>query len=264
VVSATGHDLLPRLTPVRFDLSTLLRWTGLVVPLAAAIAAVSAHVQQLGFAPLGLFSILVGLLLGAGMAFAALVTNMGHRPSGLAAAVFLALLTALAQHGFAYCRYVAAYRATEQTEARLLLLRQTDSDFGPAGLSRFLRAGARQGAVWLWLLDATLIVVTSLVVVFVQLRRPYCNACRDWYRVIQSGPLEVDVATRLAAATGIELPAIARSVGYRLLACRSGCHPIGLRLSWIAARGPASSPRVWLDGDRRDQAITLVDPFRQS
>lgn len=264
VVSAIGDDVPPGWTQVRFDVRALLRWTALVAPLAAGVAAASAHIQRLGFAPVGLFSILVGLLLGALMAFAAVVTKMGHRPSGLAAGIVLALLTALAQHGFAYRQYRAAYRTTERAEARLLLLRQGHNDFDPASLCRFLRAGARKGAIWLWILDATLIVLSALVPVVVQLRRPYCNTCRDWYRVVRSGTLAHDVAAQLAAAAGIELPARAQAVAYRVLACRSACDPIGLRLSWTPARGPGGSRRVWLDGDRRGQAITLLDSHRPS
>ena len=73
-------------------------WTALALPLAAGISVVSMQVQWHGFAPVGIFSILVGLLLGALLAWAARLTAMGHRPSGLIAALVVALITVAGQH----------------------------------------------------------------------------------------------------------------------------------------------------------------------
>jgi hypothetical protein len=247
---------LPPPAPARFHPWNLMLWTALALPLAAGIAVVSMQVQSHGFAPAGVLSVLVGLLLGILLAWVARLTAMGHRRSGLVAALVAAGITVAGQHQIAYRDYQQAYLAAEQSSPELALVHAANPDFGPVGLGEFLRVAARGGHGWLWLLDAILITASTLFVVNCQLRQPYCDQCRGWYRTIQRGPLTPDRAARLATEIGIDLPSGPLRLRYRLQACRSGCGPTGFELSWTSGSGLPGLSHRWLSPSERHTVVT--------
>jgi uncharacterized membrane protein (UPF0136 family) len=249
----------PQPAPARLHLWNLALWTALVLPLAGGVAVASMQVQQRGFAPAGVLSILIGLLLGGLLAWAARLTGMGHRPSGLIAALAVALLTVAGQHAIAYRAYREDSVTFAQSNPQLELVRATNPDFGPAGCREFFLAAARGGQGWFWLLDAALIIATTLLVLDFQFRQPYCDRCRSWYRTIRRGPLTPARAAALAAETDIDLPAGPLTFGYRLLACRSGCGPAAFGLSWRSGGAPRGRSRRWLNPRERHAVLALLE-----
>jgi len=248
----------PPPAPARFHPWNLTLWSALALPLAVGVAVVSMQLQWHGFAPAGILSVLVGLLLGVLLAWAARRTGMGHRPSGLIATLVMAEIAVASQHAIAYQDYRQAYLAAEQSSPELALVHASNPDFGPAGPGEFLRAAARGGHGWLWLLDAVLITTTAVCVVNYQLGKPYCDQCRGWYRTIQRGPLAADRAAKLATAIGIDAPSGPQRFRYRLQACPSGCGPTGFELSWTSDSGLRGQSHRWLSPNDRHAVVTQL------
>jgi hypothetical protein len=81
-------------------------------------------------------------------------------------------------------------------------------------------------------------------------RRPYCNLCRSWYRLVWEGPL--DPRRAAAARTAGLLPDSAECHEGRIAtwSCRGGCQPARVDLSWreksAAGRSTTRRAVAWL------------------
>ena len=134
---------------------------GLGAGAAVACAWLSVTVQRTGFAPLGIFSILVGAVLATTLLRLDRLCPRRGRPGRFLWAAVLGLATAVGQHFVAYGYYRASYARLRSQDARLAWLEAADSRAGPAAFGRFLAARADAGTVLHWTLDAGLIVATA-------------------------------------------------------------------------------------------------------
>jgi len=238
--------------------------------LARAAAEVEPH-----FAPWLLFPVLVGLVLGATLVALVRIIEIGNRFTAVLMAVVAAFAAVGGQHYLAYreaCQ-VARQQAAEVQKAQKLasLFAAGRAPEPPDSLWEFLRWEAARGRTigalvardaWVWLswgLDAALLLGAALGLVLPALRQPYCDHCRSWYRTTRGGSLSGETSQELLAVLGLPVPEDLRSAQYRLVACRGGCGATGFEMRPDAASRPCRPIRVWLDVDRRNQVLQVLD-----
>jgi len=259
-------------------------WRGLPAgllggPLLGAIAAWGAHAAEPYFAPVVLFPLLVGLILGAMLVGLTRTVQWAHRPTIWIAVVLAAAVAVAGQHYLAYRAARAAALADfeklleaqsafpEQVRGRLPHVPQDPLDYmqreATRGRPLLGQYRARGWPAWLsWGFDGLLVLAAAVLVVLPAVGQPYCNRCLSWYCTVRSGRLDGLCARRLAKAAGAEAPPRldeARSARYRLLSCRSGCGPTGFELVWEDRRRNASSLRGWLDPETRDRVTQALE-----
>ncbi len=256
-------------------------WLTTSLLLGGAVAWI-AVVGQSYFAPLGVFPLLVGVVLGALLVGLLRVCQTGHRPTILFAALAAVAVTVVGQHYVGYraaCRH-ARQETQEYRDARLafppeLRDRAPSPNTPPADFADFLRTEAARGRkllggyvargwmAWLtWAVDGLLSAAAAVAMIIPAMRQPYCRRCRSWYRVIRSGRIDVTTARRLAEVAEVaEVSAAdhATAARYRLLSCQGGCGPTGFHLSWDKSPGGTSSVRTWLDVERRNRIAQVLD-----
>jgi hypothetical protein len=245
---------------------------GLLVGWAAVVARAYA-------APLLLFPLVVGSVLGGLIVLAMRVLNLGHRPTIWLGALLAGLLAVAGQHYFTFLRIQRQHASQPDRLVKLRLVapeRIPPSDFVPFLLWSADRGlplgGYRAQGLWVWLLwtvDGLLITLTTLLLAAITARMPYCDRCGRWYRVIRSGkwppslaekwPPLLETIRRDAAAAADSSTPLAAFHRYRMIACEGGCGPTGLILSGEDSRGRAASQVVWLDAAGRAQLATFLD-----
>jgi hypothetical protein len=220
-----------------------------------------------------IFSLMVGVVLGATLIGMVRLLQVGNRPTVLLGTVVAATVAVVGQH---YISYRAAHRATAEDERAFARLAYRGKELAevpvpPEGFFRFLRWRAARGfgllgfkaqgwRVWvLWAADGVLVLGAALAVVGPALRRPYCDRCRSWFRATRGGPVDPPTARQLAQLLEAELPEPPASASYRLLACHGGCAPTLFRLWWVKPKGGVSSLNVWLDPERRSRIVDALD-----
>ena len=226
-------------------------------------------------APLLLFSLLLGLGLGATLVGLMRVSQVGNRPTVLLGTVLAASVTVVGQHYIGY--HVACEKARADAETYQLAKQVYrdmvlgSSPIPPESFRQFLRWQAARGfdlgryraqgsVVWLiWAVDGLLVLAAALVLVVPALRKQYCSRCRSWFRTTRSGPVDANAARKLAALVEVELPDELASARYRLATCNRGCNPTRFELRWDRSSGSSSSAEVWLDVDRRNQIVETLD-----
>jgi hypothetical protein len=266
--------------PVRFQPAAeraSFAWKGLLLaipicPMFGLIWAWAAEGAQWYFAPILLFPILLGVVVGATVVGLVRFIQVGHRPTILLAAVLAAAVAGVGQH---YFGYLAAYeRASPSISVGAAsrvdvatLVRQMKPSFAQyldsqAQRGRPLVRGyvARGWVAWLsWAADAMLVVAAAVAMTVLALRAPYCNRCRSWYRTIRNGKVDVSTARRLAELVRVEDIGNPRSFRYRLSACHGGCGPTRCELSWEEAGGALDLVQLWLDAAGRNQVVAILD-----
>ena len=256
------------------------RWGRLAFWLPASLvhgAAVAwlATVAETVRAPLLLFSLLVGLVLGATLVGSMRVCQVGHRATILLGTL-LAVSTVIATEH--YLGYRDACDEARQDAATYQLAKKVLGEevkgripVPPQGFGEFLRWRAARGidfvgyrargwTVWLiWGFDALLVLGAALLPVVPALGQPYCNRCGSWFRTSRKAAVDATVARGLADAVDVALPEEVESARYRLVTCNAGCGPTGFELRWEASDGRSSSASVWLDVGKRDQVVGALD-----
>jgi len=230
-------------------------------------------------APLLLFPLVVGLVLGGLIVLAMRVLNLGHRPTIWLGALLAGLLAVAGQHYFTFLR-IQRYHASQPD--RLVKLRLVAPErIPPSGFVPFLLwsterglplGGCRAQGLWVWLLwtvDGLLVTLTALLLAAVTARMPYCDRCGRWYRLIRSGTWPPSLAEKWPGVFGNPGPGGVNGADsppppatfhrYRMIACEGGCGPTGLILSGDAAHGGAASQVVWLDAAGRAQVTAALD-----
>jgi len=251
----------------------------LAAPLLGAIAAWGAHAAEPYFAPLVIFPLVVGLILGAMLVGLLRTVQLAHRPTIWTGVVLAAVVAVAGQHYLAYrAARAAALRDAEkyqqarsafpeQVQGRLPHVPPNPLDYMQREASRgrplLGQYRARGWLTWLsWGVDGLLVLAAAVLVVLPAARQPYCNRCLSWYCTARSGRLDGLSARRLAEAAGAEGPAQVeqvRSARYRLLGCRSGCGPTGFELVWEDRQHNVSLVRGWLDAETRDRVVSILD-----
>jgi len=246
-----------------FSGTSLAVWLASALAVGVLMGGCAAMAETL-FAPLLLFPLLVGAVLG-GLLFGLMrLEQVAHRWTVIAGVLLAAATVSVTQH---YVSYLQA-RRMQPPQARMAGI-----DFLPT--SSFANYLAREAAVgrrlfgdfqlhgvgvWLsWGLDALLIAGAALAMVVPALGLPYCTDCQTWYRTTRTGRLAREEARALAAIFGVELPERIPFVRYRVLTCGSGCGTTGLELSWREPRHDVSCMRYWLEPLRRAEVQGVLD-----
>jgi hypothetical protein len=239
--------------------------------LAALLGGAAAQTQIL-FAPLFLFPILLGIVLGALLVGLMRFTQTAHRPTVLIGALLAVAVICVVQHYISY--WMSCQAANARNDWKMELARAA---FGgrltaPDGFVAFLRQEAERGRplfggytahgawVWAsWALDAVLTAVGVMAVVAPALRLPYCSRCSSWYRTTRSGRLKSGATVALASAADIVLDDKPHRARYRLSGCQGGCEPTGLELIWRDEAGESTAVVSWLTHDHRDAVVRILD-----
>jgi hypothetical protein len=261
-------------TPARFRWRRFLVWIPACLAYGGLIGWVSVSIERYR-APLLLFPLLMGLVLGATLVGMSRVCQVGNRFTVLLGVVLAALAAVIGQH---YVGYRDARRQAQEDAQSYRLARLAFGDVvlgetpvPPAGFLDFLRWRAARGfhvvgyqargaVVWvIWVADALLAVAAAVTVVLPALNKPYCDRCRSWFRTIRRGPLDPATAGKLAGLVDEDLPDEVASTRYRIFACNGGCGPTGLELRWVGPGGESCSTRAWLGAERRNGVVRALD-----
>jgi hypothetical protein len=235
----------------------------------------AASVAQSWFAPLFLFPLLVGIVLGAVLVTLLRTTQTAHRATLIVGSLLAMSAATVAQH-------YGSYRVwTHRLDAKSEMARAAFADL-PHSFPQFLRWEANRGRplfagrlwpgrvargpwVWAsWALDALLVLVGTLAIVWPALGLPYCPHCQSWYRTTRSGRLKRPFSHRLAELFQLSLPERVKRLRYRLLSCEGGCEPLGLELHWRRRGADGRSATLWLTDHGRDEVQRVLDEARVS
>jgi hypothetical protein len=134
---------------------------------AVALGWGSAMLHVAGKAPVGLLSLGVGVVLGLLLVALAVLTSTPSRRTLIVAAVLLAILTAVAEHGWLYQAYRQKWRQNRVEQPAAAFFRPDDAPLSLTGyIQRELNYSPGQ---WkFWLLDAGLILCGAAGVVLVR------------------------------------------------------------------------------------------------
>ncbi len=262
--------------PARFASARAVLYAGSAAAAAVIIALLADIVQNdLRWAPLVLFSAVIGVILGGALVGIARLTQTGHRPTLFAAAFAAAALAVAGQHFFAFRNHgVGPAAGLERARLRAAFPEMVDRLAVPAedwlgfmqeaaARGRAMPGGgiARDGWAWAtWAVDGVILIVAAMAMVATAVRLPFCGRCGTWWRTIRGGRWAAPEAGRLVAAVGAEYPPEAvAAVRYRLTSCRGGCGPFGLKLLWRDSAGLDYSCDLWLSAAGRDRVMQLAD-----
>jgi hypothetical protein len=277
-MSSVSESLTERPPPsgggVRWVRDSLIWIPGcLLLGLFTARAAVDI---QSYFAPLLLFPLLLGVLLGALLVLFMRMAQVGHRPTIVVGSLLAAGVAVVGIHYLAYREAIAEDSARLEQLRSVLPETETHRFPLPESFIEYLTKKAAQGRsvfqthslhggyVWLlWLVEAGLLMTATLLVVIPGMRFTFCRRCHSWYRTIRSARLPAAAIGELAALLNIEIPEGLRSGRCRLLACLSGCGPTGCELAWEDRGGQTYFARVWLLSEQRNGVIGILDRYAE-
>ena len=258
----------PRLVG-RFVASQALIWW-LAAPILGAAAARLAVWTQNFRAPLLIFPLLVGAGLGLMLMGLMRLAQVGHRATLWSGAILAVAVAVTGQHYFSFLDFKAALAAQRpkdlSAEMFQEMMPEESLDFArfmrrQAALGRPITTEFRLGgtAAWAsWALDGLLVLLATLAIICLACRAPYCSVCRSWYRTTRAGPLNAEMARRMAAAAslpGVDPPGEAQ---YRFSHCVGGCGPGRLELAWSGPR-QSKVAEAWLSAVQREQVVRVLD-----
>jgi hypothetical protein len=242
----------------------------LLLGAATARAAVWAeHVR----APLLIFPLVTGVVLGFALVGVMRLANIGHRPTLIVGAALAAMLAAAGQHYFHYRDFTAARAASLEESGGAGFLEQL-KEVTPSAAPNFpeymrlqahlgrpisTKYSLRDAAAWAsWAADGLLLLAAAEVIVYLFARAPYCSGCRSWYRTIRAGRVDSDTVVRLADTGAIPLQD-GGATSYQLSHCASGCGPARLQLAIADIRGGNRYCEAWLSADQREEVMHVLD-----
>lgn len=258
----------------KFDPKRFAFWLPWCALHGGVVAYISVQVEQFA-APVLLFSLLVGVVLGATLVGMVRLSQVGHRWTILSGTVLAVSVAVVGQH---YVNFRNARREVRDEAQRYRLAQSAFGDLvlgempvPPDGFVEFFRWRAARGfdflgynargtVAWvIWVSDGLLVLAASLGLVTPALRKPYCNRCGTWFNTTRRGPIDANSARQLAALVGVEPPEEEEntSAAYRLLACSGGCGPTGFELRFERSSG--GTAKAWLDADGRNQVVATLD-----
>ena len=274
--SAPGEEPPPAATFRWAPLALWLPMCGLLSASAAWLAVVVAN----HFAPLLIFPIMVGLVLGVTLVGLARLIQVGNRPTVILGTILACAVAVVGQHYVCYRvdrelvrEQAESFHRAEQKHPGLVL----GSAPEPAGglfdyLCRQADEGrpllgsyvARGPVAWTsWTADGLLVLAAALLVALPAVRQPYCSRCRSWFRTTRRGQVDADSARRLGGVLKIELPENVTSIDYRVVTCNAGCEPTGFEVCWVGESEKPGSARVWLSADQRNQVTQTLDASKK-
>jgi hypothetical protein len=242
--------------------------------LLGALAAWAAEDAQSFFAPLVIFPLLVGVVLGAVLVLLVRVGQVGHRPTIVLGTVLAALVAVVGQHYFAYQTARQTVRPPDSPieKAKAAMPDLADRLSPPQSFGEFMRRQAMQGrpvfrlfdaqggGAWaLWAVEGFLTLAATLGVMIPAMRLPYCSRCRSWYRATRTARFPAAVIRRIAKVLDVETSERIRSGRCRLATCASGCGPTACELTWEDLDGETFFVHAWLDPAGRSEVVRIFD-----
>ncbi len=264
----------------KFSLRRLAVWLPGVIVLGALVAWGGVN-AQFYFAPLIIFPLLVGVVLGGLLIGLIRTGQIGHRPTIIIGTILGVLVAAVGEH---YCCYISACNTELKQSPLIEKARQAFPEdvaqrvqTPPAGFLEYMRRQAQRGRpllldysargwiAWLsWIIDGFLILAGTLAVVIPAMFLPFCGRCQTWYRAIRSVHITAGASKQIGRIAGVEAVEHLKSGRCRLICCHSGCGPTGCELYWEDTAGDTYFARVWLDADRRNQVMQALDQAVQA
>lgn len=275
--SAAGEGSPPA---ARFRWPVLAAWLPMCGILAAAVAWLAVVVAK-HFAPLVIFPILVGLVLGVTLVGLARLMQVGNRTTVVLGTCLACMVAVVGQHYVCYHADRELIRKQAESFHRAEL-KHPGLVVGTApepaqGVLDYLRRQADEGrpllgsyvargpVAWTsWAADGLLVAAAALLVVLPAARQPYCSRCRSWFRTTRRGRIDAESARRLGSLLQIEFPDEVTSIDYRVVSCTAGCDPTGFEICWVGESGKSASVRVWLNADHRNQVTQALDASKPS
>lgn len=136
------------------------RWSWYAAGAAAAVVVgyVAAVLNRAGWAPVGIMSLGVGLVLGLILAALAAMTHSLGRRQLVAGTVVLALVTVAATHAWLYREFRADWRAARAGSPQLAMFRPEQ----PWSPREYFAHEFSPGRAVLWCVDAVLVVAAAV------------------------------------------------------------------------------------------------------
>jgi hypothetical protein len=199
--------------------------------------------------------------------------RFAHRPTVLLATTIAGAVVVAGMHYFEYRAYLDAPRSAqfEMMTSAFPDLAERHPGARPDGLFDFLRrmadAGrampfgwtAQGGWAWgSWAFDAALLIVAAVLVAWRFVRRPYCDVCRNYYRVLRQESLRPAAYRRLAASLGWSDEAV-QSAAYHHTTCRGACGPELVRAVVSLESGGTVRREAWIDYADRARLFQQLD-----
>ena len=256
-------------------------WRGLAVWLLGALilgtfAARAAVDAQFYFAPLVIFPLLAGVILGALLIGLMRAGQVGHRPTIIFGAVLAVAIAVVGAHWFCYLSASQNEPGQPQLsdEARQLLpeslARRMQAP--PANFREYMRQQADHGRplllgytahgamAWLsWIIDGLLVLGGTAAVLIPTMLLPFCSRCQTWYRAIRSAHIPAAAIEQIGRVAGVDQLERIKSGHCRLICCHSGCGPTGCELYWEDPAGETYFARAWLDAAQRNLVMQTLD-----
>jgi len=263
---------IPGPTPGAFRWQKLPAWCACCVVLGTLIG--WAAVVARGYAaPLVLFPLAAGTVLGGTLVLAIRILDVGHRPTVWFGAILAGLVTVAAEHYFIF--RTAQHRLDVDPERTVKLRLVAPERVPPSRFWEYMAWSAARGApigshvveggwAWfMWSVDGLFVLVPVVVLAGATVRLPYCNRCRQWYHTVRSGRLDRHAATKLHTLALTRLEGEMARNRYRILACQGACGPTGLVLSGELPEGRPFTQTIWLDASGRQQITEILDESTQ-
>ncbi len=225
-------------------------WAASSAAWAAAVAWLAVNMQLAEAAPLGVFSVGVGVALGVGLAAVAYGVRAGHRIALVSGTLLLALLTTTGEHLLLYRAYRIGWSNRIASDPRVAVFQPEAVHSLPA----YLKQESSDGRWGLWILDAALTAVAAVIVVCVALPK-LCGRCQQWYRLVREETLPPERASSACHRANISRAADGPAQ-LRMWNCPQGCGAALLHLSW-REEGRRRSATVWVDGQSADEIVRL-------
>lgn len=152
----------PKPLPSDTQPSAVVGWGIVLLGISVAVAGLAFLLQRVGFAPIGIFSLLVGTAVGAGSLLTGILFKLKPCGSFLVITILAAVTATATQHAFLYIQYRSDFQNAYANNPQVALFRDSD----PEDFASYLRAEAVKfepalgQPTWVfWLIDLTLCVV---------------------------------------------------------------------------------------------------------
>jgi hypothetical protein len=149
-----GHGALGSASP-----PLLVSWSlvgGGVV--AVALGWIVAKLNVIGFAPIGLLPVAIGIALGAAAGSLAAIAGIAQTKRLILTTVVLAILAVLSEHAWLYRDFCRQWREARASEAKIAMFRP-ETPWSPA---EYFAQEATPRRIALWCVDAVLIVAGAV------------------------------------------------------------------------------------------------------
>ena len=141
----------------------MTRWFLAGVAVAAAVGWLAATCHLRGFAPVGLISLVVGVVLGACLSGLAAMLRVAGARQTILGTLLLATVTVLTQHAWLYRDFRRQWAEARATQPQIALFRPEE----PWSPREYLAREATPGRIALWGLDTALIIAAAAGAMYV-------------------------------------------------------------------------------------------------